>query len=82
MHWSDTKLGAVRSALETNLSSNFDVLPLDKKLPLSSDPALKVLTASKCRGTEVIFALHHTLKLHCCLFHIGGLIGIFILKGQ
>lgn len=31
VHWSDTKLGAVRSASETNLSSNFDVLWLDKK---------------------------------------------------
>lgn len=83
VHWSDTKLGAVRSALETNPSSNFDVLPLKKKKsPLSSDPALKVLIASKCCATEVIFALHHTLKLHCCLFHIRGLIGIFILKGQ
>lgn len=31
VHWSDTKPGAVRSASETNLSSNFDVLPLDTK---------------------------------------------------
>lgn len=35
VHWSDTKLGAVRSASETNLSSNFDALRLDTKKPSS-----------------------------------------------
>lgn len=30
VHWSGVKLGAVRSASETNLHSNFDVPPLNK----------------------------------------------------
>lgn len=79
--WSKTKLGAVRSASETNLSSEFDVLPLGKKKTLSSSSVVwHSLLPLKCRPAEVIFAVRHTLKLYCCWFRIRGLIGVFILK--
>lgn len=83
VHWSDIKLGAVRSASETNLASKFDVPPALKTKNSSSLTGLwKALLPLKCRASEVIFAFHHTLKLHCCWFHIRGLIGIFVLKRQ
>lgn len=81
VHWSDTKPRAVRSASETNLSSNFDILPLDthtKNLLCNVTQLWKSLMALKCHATEVIFAVHNTLKLFFCWFCIRSLIGMLL----
>lgn len=81
VHWSDTRLGAVRSASETNLSSNFDVLPLNKKKSsLVTWPSSEL--PQRCCAAEVIFPVHHTLKMNFYWLRIRGIIDIFILKGQ
>lgn len=72
---SDTRLGTVRSASETNLSSNFDVLPLDKKKSSVTWPGFEL--PLKCCAAEVIFAVYHILKLNFCWLHTRGLIDIY-----
>lgn len=78
MHWREMQLGTVRSASERNLSSNFDVLPLNiKKKPTllcNVKQLWKLVMPLKCCVTGATFAVQHTMKLFLCL------IGMFILK--
>ena len=82
MHWREMQLGTVRSASETNLSSNFDVLPLNiKKTLLCNVKQLwKLVMPLKCCVTGATLAVQHTMKLFLRWFHITSLIGMFTLK--